>query len=63
MYVCSAHKEVLRLRYDEYAKCVSEHHLLRVKAFLKTQGENEPMMTVANIQLSVPELLVQVGTQ
>ncbi|XP_070686853.1 protein-glutamine gamma-glutamyltransferase 2 [Pempheris klunzingeri] len=57
-----AHKEVLRLHYDEYARCVSEHHLIRVKALLEAPGE-EPMMTVANIPLSMPELLVQVPGQ
>uniref|UniRef100_A0A3Q1IFC6 protein-glutamine gamma-glutamyltransferase n=1 Tax=Anabas testudineus TaxID=64144 RepID=A0A3Q1IFC6_ANATE len=54
------HKEVLRLHYDDYVKCVSGHHLIRVKAFLEVQGENEPIMAVANIPLSTPELLVQV---
>ncbi|XP_078478684.1 LOW QUALITY PROTEIN: protein-glutamine gamma-glutamyltransferase 2-like [Lampetra planeri] len=54
------HKEVLRLRYDEYVRCVSEHHLIRVKAFLEAPGNNEPIMTVANVPLSMPELLVQV---
>uniref|UniRef100_A0A8D0D1U1 protein-glutamine gamma-glutamyltransferase n=1 Tax=Sander lucioperca TaxID=283035 RepID=A0A8D0D1U1_SANLU len=54
-----AYKEVLRLHYDDYARCVSEHHPMRVKAFLEAPGENEPIMTVANIPLSMPELLVQ----
>ncbi|KAM9854737.1 protein-glutamine gamma-glutamyltransferase 2-like [Aulostomus maculatus] len=56
----TAHKEVLRLRYEDYAKCVSEHRLITVKAFLDTPEENEPIMTVANIPMSVPEVLVQV---
>ncbi|XP_038561658.1 protein-glutamine gamma-glutamyltransferase 2 [Micropterus salmoides] len=55
-----AHKEVLRLHYDDYVKCVSEHHLIRVKALLKAPEENEPIMTIANISLSLPEVLVQV---
>ncbi|XP_059190792.1 protein-glutamine gamma-glutamyltransferase 2 [Centropristis striata] len=55
-----AHKEVMRLHYDDYVRCVSEHHLIRVKAFLDAPGETEPIMTVANIPLSMPELLVQV---
>ncbi|XP_070763170.1 protein-glutamine gamma-glutamyltransferase 2-like [Enoplosus armatus] len=54
------HKEVLRLRYGDYVRCVSEHHLIRVKALLEAPGDNEPVMTVANIPLSMPELLVQV---
>lgn len=54
------HREVLRLRYEEYSKCVSEHHVIRVKAFLETPGENEPVMMMANIPLSMPEVLVQV---
>nr|XP_046251220.1 protein-glutamine gamma-glutamyltransferase 2 [Scatophagus argus] len=55
-----AHKEVLRLHYDDYVRCVSEHHLIRVKALLEVSGENEPIMTVANIPLSMPEVLIQV---
>ncbi|XP_078112302.1 protein-glutamine gamma-glutamyltransferase 2 [Sander vitreus] len=55
-----AHKEVLRLHYDDYARCVSEHHPMRVKAFLEAPGESEPIMTIANIPLSMPELLVHV---
>ncbi|XP_041795418.1 protein-glutamine gamma-glutamyltransferase 2 [Chelmon rostratus] len=55
-----AHKEALRLHYDDYVRCVSEHHLIRVKALVEAPGENEPIMTMANIPLSTPELLVQV---
>lgn len=62
MCVCSAHKEALRLHYDDYVRCVSEHHLIRVKALVEAPGENEPIMTMANIPLSTPELLVQVST-
>ncbi|XP_044211352.1 protein-glutamine gamma-glutamyltransferase 2 [Thunnus albacares] len=54
-----AHREVLRLHYDDYVRCVSEHHLIRVKAFLEAPGENEPIMTMANIPLSMPEVLIQ----
>uniref|UniRef100_UPI0037E7FB4A protein-glutamine gamma-glutamyltransferase 2-like n=1 Tax=Semicossyphus pulcher TaxID=241346 RepID=UPI0037E7FB4A len=54
------HREVLRLHYEDYGRCVSEHHLIRVKALLEAPGENEPIMAVANIPLSMPELLVQV---
>lgn len=54
------HREVLRLRYKDYAECTSEHHLIRVKAFAEAQGQNQPLMTVADVPLSVPELLVQV---
>uniref|UniRef100_A0A8D3D902 protein-glutamine gamma-glutamyltransferase n=1 Tax=Scophthalmus maximus TaxID=52904 RepID=A0A8D3D902_SCOMX len=54
------HKEVLRLRYDDYVKCVSEHHLIRVRAFAVVPGQDKPVMTVANIPLNMPELLVQV---
>uniref|UniRef100_A0A4W6DDJ8 protein-glutamine gamma-glutamyltransferase n=1 Tax=Lates calcarifer TaxID=8187 RepID=A0A4W6DDJ8_LATCA len=54
------HKEVLRLHYDDYVKCVSDHHLIRVMAFLEAPGENEPIMTMVNIPLSMPELLIQV---
>ncbi|KAM9351901.1 protein-glutamine gamma-glutamyltransferase 2 [Symphorus nematophorus] len=54
------HNEILRLRYDDYARCASEDHLIRVQALLEAPGENEPIMSTANIPLSVPELLVQV---
>ncbi|KAK7891938.1 hypothetical protein WMY93_023901 [Mugilogobius chulae] len=54
------HREVLRLRYDDYVKCVSEHYLIGLKALLDVPGENEPIMKTANIPLSKPELLVQV---
>ncbi|TKS73752.1 Protein-glutamine gamma-glutamyltransferase 2 [Collichthys lucidus] len=54
------HKQVLRLHYDHYVKCVSEHHVIRVKALLDVLGENEPIMNVVNIPLSKPELLVEV---
>lgn len=59
--LCSAHKEVLRLHYEDYGRCVSEHHLIRVKALLEAPGENKPIMAVANIPLSMPELVVQVS--
>lgn len=53
----------MRLRYEDYAKCVSEHHEIRVKALLEPlTGLNEPTMTIVDIPLSTPTLLVQVGT-
>uniref|UniRef100_A0A668T8E5 Transglutaminase-like domain-containing protein n=1 Tax=Oreochromis aureus TaxID=47969 RepID=A0A668T8E5_OREAU len=56
-----AHKqEVLRLRYDDYAQCVSDDHLIRVKAFVEAPGENEPLLTVTDIPLSRPEVFIQV---
>ncbi|XP_077424586.1 protein-glutamine gamma-glutamyltransferase 2 [Vanacampus margaritifer] len=54
------HKEVLRVRYDDYAKCVTENHVVKVMALLEVQGENEPDMAVAKIPLSLPEVLVEV---
>uniref|UniRef100_A0AAQ5YA83 protein-glutamine gamma-glutamyltransferase n=1 Tax=Amphiprion ocellaris TaxID=80972 RepID=A0AAQ5YA83_AMPOC len=56
----TVHKEMLRLQYDEYARCASEHHLIRMKAFLEAPGENEPIMTMADIPLSTPELHIQI---
>ncbi|XP_030587901.1 protein-glutamine gamma-glutamyltransferase 2-like [Archocentrus centrarchus] len=56
-----AQKEVLHLRYDDYAKCVSDDHLIRVKAFVGAAGENEPIMTVTDIPLSRPEVFIQVS--
>uniref|UniRef100_A0A7N8WQJ1 protein-glutamine gamma-glutamyltransferase n=1 Tax=Mastacembelus armatus TaxID=205130 RepID=A0A7N8WQJ1_9TELE len=55
-----AHKEVLRLRYDDYVRCISDHNQIRVKAVLEALGENKPIMAMANIPLSRPELLIQV---
>lgn len=55
-----AHKEVLRLRYEDYVRCVSEHYLIGMKAFLEVLGENESIIKTVNIPLSRPELLVQV---
>ncbi|XP_061826241.1 protein-glutamine gamma-glutamyltransferase 2-like [Nerophis lumbriciformis] len=57
------HKEVLRVRYNDYAKCVSEHHLIKVMALLEAQGENEPNMVVVKIPLILPELLVEIHGQ
>ncbi|XP_072242848.1 protein-glutamine gamma-glutamyltransferase 2-like [Leuresthes tenuis] len=54
-----AYKKVLRLHYEDYAKCISEHHLIRVKALAEAQGEDDPIMAVADILLSMPELLIQ----
>lgn len=58
----SAQQEVLRLRYDDYAQCVSDDHLIRVKAFVEAPGENEPLLTVTDIPLSRPDVFIQVGT-
>uniref|UniRef100_A0A668TAH5 Transglutaminase-like domain-containing protein n=1 Tax=Oreochromis aureus TaxID=47969 RepID=A0A668TAH5_OREAU len=58
--VLSAQQEVLRLRYDDYAQCVSDDHLIRVKAFVEAPGENEPLLTVTDIPLSRPEVFIQV---
>uniref|UniRef100_A0A668TBD4 Transglutaminase-like domain-containing protein n=1 Tax=Oreochromis aureus TaxID=47969 RepID=A0A668TBD4_OREAU len=55
-----AQQEVLRLRYDDYAQCVSDDHLIRVKAFVEAPGENEPLLTVTDIPLSRPEVFIQV---
>ncbi|KAG7214894.1 hypothetical protein INR49_005163 [Caranx melampygus] len=56
----TTHKEVMRLRYEDYAKSISEHHVIRAKALLEAPGLNEPIMTMVNIPLSTPQLLVQV---
>lgn len=62
LMVGPAHKEVLHLRYHDYADWASEHHLIRVEAFLNPTGHG-PIMRVVNIPLSTPELLVQVSPQ
>ncbi|KAF7660044.1 hypothetical protein LDENG_00289310 [Lucifuga dentata] len=56
----NAHREVLRLHYDEYVACVSEHHLIKVIAFIQAAGENDPILTMATIPLTMPEVHVQV---
>lgn len=55
------YKEVLRLHYDDYAQCVSDHRLIRVRALLEAAGETEAIMAVANIPLTMPQVLVEVG--
>ncbi|XP_061679400.1 protein-glutamine gamma-glutamyltransferase 2 [Syngnathoides biaculeatus] len=54
------HKEVLRVRYEDYAECVSENHVVKVMALLEAQGENDPDMAVAKIPLTLPEILVEI---
>ncbi|XP_030621148.1 protein-glutamine gamma-glutamyltransferase 2-like [Chanos chanos] len=53
-----AHKEVLRLRYDHYGPCVSEHHLIRVMALLKAGTQH--VMQEVNIPLSMPKLHIKI---
>uniref|UniRef100_A0A1A8D056 protein-glutamine gamma-glutamyltransferase n=1 Tax=Nothobranchius kadleci TaxID=1051664 RepID=A0A1A8D056_NOTKA len=55
------HKQVLRLYYKDYARCVSEHYLIRVKVLADVQGQNVPYMAVSNIHLSKPELSIRVN--
>ncbi|XP_063052462.1 protein-glutamine gamma-glutamyltransferase 2-like [Engraulis encrasicolus] len=54
------HKEVLRLRYDHYGACVSEHHMIRVTASLKMNDQSDVIQTMANIQLKMPKLNIKV---
>lgn len=56
----AAHQEVLRLRYEHYAKSISEQPVIRVMAVLEAPDENKPIMAVTNIPLETPQLLVQV---
>lgn len=62
-FVCLAHKEVLRFRYEDYAKYVAEHNLIRVKALVDAECDSLPIMAVADIPLSMPELHIQVSMQ
>ncbi|XP_037109847.1 protein-glutamine gamma-glutamyltransferase 2-like [Syngnathus acus] len=57
------HKEVLRMRYDDYAKYVSEQPMVKMRALLEIQGGDNPNMAVANIPLGLPEILVEVPSQ
>ncbi|KAM3870246.1 protein-glutamine gamma-glutamyltransferase 2-like [Diretmus argenteus] len=54
-----AHREVLRMRYEHYGACVSEHHVIRVVACIDATGQ-KPILEEANIPLSMPELRVLV---
>ncbi|KAM9376109.1 protein-glutamine gamma-glutamyltransferase 2-like [Pholidichthys leucotaenia] len=56
----TVHKQVMRLHYEDYAKCAFEHHLIRVKALAMASGENNPIMAVADIPLSTPEIVIKV---
>ncbi|KAG5273605.1 hypothetical protein AALO_G00153350 [Alosa alosa] len=55
-----AHKEVLRLRYNHYGACVSEHNLIRVTAFVKTNDQDDVILEEVNIPLRMPKLLIKV---
>ncbi|XP_007249233.3 protein-glutamine gamma-glutamyltransferase 2 [Astyanax mexicanus] len=55
-----AHKEVIRLLYDHYGSCVSEHHLIRVTALLQTSGPNNIILQEVNIPLKMPKLHIKV---
>ncbi|KAJ8335561.1 hypothetical protein SKAU_G00389030 [Synaphobranchus kaupii] len=53
-------KEVLRMRYDHYGSCVSEHHLIRVTALLLANNHHDIILQEVNIPLSMPQLVVKV---
>lgn len=50
----------MRLRYDHYGACVSEHHLIRVTALLKTSSEQNAILQEVNIPLKMPKLHIKV---
>uniref|UniRef100_A0A4W4FZQ6 protein-glutamine gamma-glutamyltransferase n=1 Tax=Electrophorus electricus TaxID=8005 RepID=A0A4W4FZQ6_ELEEL len=52
-----AHKEVMRLRYEHYGACVTEHNLIRVTALLQDSGQHVVLREV-NIPLKMPRLFV-----
>lgn len=58
--ILKAHKEVLRLRYDHYGACVSEHNLIRVTALLQANSQPDVILQEVNIPLSMPQLHVKV---
>ncbi|KAL2093176.1 hypothetical protein ACEWY4_010488 [Coilia grayii] len=55
-----AHKEVMRLRYDRYGACVSEHHMIRVTAFIKMNDQSDVILEEVNIPLRMPRLHIKV---
>ncbi|KAK3548442.1 hypothetical protein QTP70_013131 [Hemibagrus guttatus] len=54
-----AHKEVMRLRYEHYGACVSEHHLIRVTALLQTSNDQNAILQEVNIPLKMPKLHIK----
>ncbi|KAL1256880.1 hypothetical protein QQF64_012425, partial [Cirrhinus molitorella] len=54
-----AHKEVLRLQYDHYGACVSEHHMIRVTALLQSNDRNDIILQEMNIPLKMPVLNIK----
>ncbi|XP_066541693.1 protein-glutamine gamma-glutamyltransferase 2 [Hoplias malabaricus] len=53
------HKEVIRLLYDHYGACVSDHHLIRVTALLQSSGSQNMLLKEVNIPLKMPKLHVK----
>uniref|UniRef100_A0A4W4G0A5 protein-glutamine gamma-glutamyltransferase n=1 Tax=Electrophorus electricus TaxID=8005 RepID=A0A4W4G0A5_ELEEL len=51
--------EVMRLRYEHYGACVTEHNLIRVTALLQDSGQHVVLREV-NIPLKMPRLFVKV---
>nr|XP_006641558.1 PREDICTED: protein-glutamine gamma-glutamyltransferase 2-like [Lepisosteus oculatus] len=56
----AAHREVLRVRYEQYGERLSEHHLIRVTALVEPHGRPDVTLHEINIPLSVPRLVVKV---
>ncbi|XP_037539059.1 protein-glutamine gamma-glutamyltransferase 2-like [Nematolebias whitei] len=55
-----SHKEILRLQYENYARCVSDQHLIRVKVLAEAKGVPLPFMRVSDIPLKMPEIHIQI---
>uniref|UniRef100_A0A673M394 protein-glutamine gamma-glutamyltransferase n=1 Tax=Sinocyclocheilus rhinocerous TaxID=307959 RepID=A0A673M394_9TELE len=55
-----AHKEVLRLQYDHYGACVSEHHMIRVTALLQPTDQDNIILQEINIPLKMPALHIKI---
>ncbi|XP_047452542.1 protein-glutamine gamma-glutamyltransferase 2 [Mugil cephalus] len=55
-----SHREVMRMHYDDYARCISDLNVVRVRALLETPRQNTPVMALANIPLSMPEVKISV---
>ncbi|XP_013883927.1 protein-glutamine gamma-glutamyltransferase 2 [Austrofundulus limnaeus] len=54
------HKEILRLQYENYNRCVSDQHLIRVKVLAEVEGLTLPLLSVSDIPLRMPEVRIQV---
>ncbi|KAJ3596613.1 hypothetical protein NHX12_003017 [Muraenolepis orangiensis] len=54
------HREVVRLLYEQYASCVSEHNVIRVIGVAQVSGRDQSILKMVNIPLSKPEITIKI---